>query len=82
MREPVQRNMIQRLDRRMVNAGRKRDVLIVCTTGCCGHTNRSYPLIWAELYHVELLHRLEPRHPCGAGDDGLFVIARSHHEAG
>ena len=49
-----QRNMVQRSDGRMVNAGRLRGMLIVCATGCCcGHTNRGYAPVPGDLYHAE-----------------------------
>jgi len=54
MAEQLQRNMVQRLDGRMVNAGRKRGMLTVCATGCCcGHTERGYAPVWPDLYHNE-----------------------------
>ncbi|NOK64278.1 MAG: cobalt chelatase [Chloroflexi bacterium AL-W] len=54
MSEKLQRNMVQRLDGRMVNAGRKRGMLTVCATGCCcGHTDRGFAPIWEDLYHNE-----------------------------
>jgi cobaltochelatase CobN len=48
------RNMVQRLDGRLVNAGRLRGMLIVCATGCCcGHTNRGFAPVPTDLYHHE-----------------------------
>ena len=35
MSEVRQRNMVQRLDGRLINAGRLRGMLLVCATGCC-----------------------------------------------
>ncbi len=49
-----QRNMVQRIDGKLVNAGRKRGMLAVCATGCCcGLTDRGYAPVWHELYHTE-----------------------------
>jgi len=54
MSERLQRNMVQRIDGRMVNAGRKRGMLFVCATGCCcGHTERGFAPVPTELYHQE-----------------------------
>ncbi|MCG8348444.1 MAG: cobaltochelatase subunit CobN [Chloroflexales bacterium] len=54
MDEGLKRNMVQRLDGRMVNAGRKRGMLLVCATGCCcGHTERGHAPVWTDLYHTE-----------------------------
>jgi cobaltochelatase CobN len=54
MNERLQRNMVERLDGRRVNAGLKRGMLFVCATGCCcGHTDRGYAPVWPELYHEE-----------------------------
>ncbi|PLS80198.1 MAG: cobaltochelatase subunit CobN [Chloroflexi bacterium] len=54
MSDHQQRNMVQRLDGRLVNAGRKRGMLCVCATGCCcGHTDRGFAPVWHELYHTE-----------------------------
>ncbi|MCX6047419.1 MAG: cobalt chelatase, partial [Chloroflexi bacterium] len=52
--ETRQRNMVQRLDGRMINAGAYRGMLIVCATGCCcGHTDRGYAPVPSDLYHNE-----------------------------
>ncbi|CAN5523929.1 cobaltochelatase subunit CobN [soil metagenome] len=52
--ETRQRNMVQRLDGRMINAGAYRGMLIVCATGCCcGHTDRGYAPVPTDLYHNE-----------------------------
>lgn len=49
-----QRNMVQRLDGRLVNAGRLRGMLIICINGCCcGHTGRGFAPVHADLYHHE-----------------------------
>jgi cobaltochelatase CobN len=49
-----QRNMVQRLDGRMVNAGRKRGMLMVCVHGCCcGLTERGFAPVPTDLYHNE-----------------------------
>lgn len=54
MAESLKRNMVQRLDGRMVNAGARRGMLIVCATGCCcGHTERGFAPVPADLYHRE-----------------------------
>ena len=54
MHERLQRNMVQRIDGRMVNAGMKRGMLFVCATGCCcGHTDRGYAPVPTDLYHQE-----------------------------
>lgn len=54
MDERASRNMVQRLDGRLVNAGRKRGMLIVCATGCCcGHVERRFAPVPHELYHNE-----------------------------
>ncbi|HSH82043.1 MAG TPA: (2Fe-2S) ferredoxin domain-containing protein, partial [Herpetosiphonaceae bacterium] len=51
---PPQRNMVQRIDGKLVNAGRRRGMLAVCATGCCcGLTDRGYAPVWSELYHNE-----------------------------
>jgi cobaltochelatase CobN len=48
------RNMVQRIDGRLVNAGRLRGMLIVCATGCCcGHTERGFAPVPQDLYHQE-----------------------------
>lgn len=50
----LKRNMIQRRDGRLVNAGMKRGMLVVCATGCCcGHTDRGYLPVPSDLYHQE-----------------------------
>ncbi len=54
MAEQLKRNMVQRLDGRMVNAGARRGMLIVCATGCCcGHTERGFAPVPVDLYHQE-----------------------------
>src|SRR5258706_8722830 len=54
MQERHQRNMVQRIDGRMVNAGMRRGMLFVCATGCCcGHTDRGYAPVPTDLYHQE-----------------------------
>ncbi|MFN3373561.1 MAG: cobalt chelatase, partial [Chloroflexus sp.] len=54
MAESLKRNMVQRLDGRMVNAGARRGMLIVCATGCCcGHTERGFAPVPTDLYHSE-----------------------------
>jgi len=54
MAERHQRNMVQRSDGRLVNAGRKRGMLMVCATGCCcGHTDRGFAPVPHDLYHDE-----------------------------
>ncbi|HHY54324.1 MAG TPA: cobaltochelatase subunit CobN [Chloroflexi bacterium] len=48
------RNMVERLDGRMVNAGRLRGMLSVCASGCCcGHTERGFAPVEVNLYHTE-----------------------------
>src|SRR5215208_3877794 len=48
------RNMVQRSDGRMVNAGTKRGMLVVCATGCCcGRTERGFAPVPTDLYHSE-----------------------------
>ena len=52
--ETRQRNMVERIDGRMVNAGRLRGMIMVCINGCCcGHTDRGYVPVPADLYHSE-----------------------------
>jgi cobaltochelatase CobN len=52
--ERLKRNMVQRIDGRMVNAGMRRGMLFVCATGCCcGHTDRGYLPVPTDLYHQE-----------------------------
>ena len=54
MGEQLKRNMVQRLDGRLVNAGARRGMLIVCATGCCcGHTERGFAPVPTDLYHQE-----------------------------
>jgi len=49
-----QRNMVERIDGRMVNAGRLRGMLMVCVNGCCcGLTDRGFAPVSTELYHSE-----------------------------
>lgn len=49
-----QRNMVERLDGRMVNAGRLRGMLLVCVNGCCcGLTDRGFAPVPTDLYHAE-----------------------------
>lgn len=46
--------MVHRLDGRMVNAGRKRGMLMVCVHGCCcGITERGFAPVPSDLYHQE-----------------------------
>jgi cobaltochelatase CobN len=46
--------MVQRLDGRMVNAGRKRGMLMVCATGCCcGIVERGFAPVPTDLHHNE-----------------------------
>lgn len=48
------RNMVERIDGRMVNAGRLRGMLSVCAFGCCcGHTERGFSPVDTALYHTE-----------------------------
>lgn len=52
--ETRQRNMVQRIDGRMVNAGRMRGMIMVCATGCCcGITERGFAPVPQDLYHQE-----------------------------
>ena len=54
MAERLKRNMVQRIDGRMVNAGARRGMLIVCATGCCcGHTERGFAPVPTWRYHQE-----------------------------
>ncbi len=54
MAERLKRNMVLRTDGRMVNAGARRGMLIVCATGCCcGHTERGFAPVPGDLYHHE-----------------------------
>ena len=46
--------MVQRVDGRMVNAGQRRGMLMVCATGCCcGLTDRGFAPVPRDLYHNE-----------------------------
>ncbi len=48
------RNMVERLDGRMVNSGQLRGMLFVCATGCCcGRTERGFAEVDGDLYHAE-----------------------------
>ncbi len=52
--ERLKRNMVQRSDGRLVNAGARRGMLIVCATGCCcGHTERGFAPVRTDIYHEE-----------------------------
>lgn len=52
--ERRQRNMVERIDGRMVNAGQLRGMLTVCATGCCcGRTERGFAPVDTDLYHHE-----------------------------
>ena len=52
--ERQSRNMVQRVDGRMVNAGTRRGMLVVCATGCCcGRTERGFAPVPTDLYHTE-----------------------------
>lgn len=54
MAEFRKRNMVERLDGHLVNAGRLRGMLIVCATGCCcGRTERGYAEVEQDFYHAE-----------------------------
>ncbi|ABU56773.1 cobaltochelatase subunit CobN [Roseiflexus castenholzii] len=54
MAERLKRNMVQRTDGRLVNAGARRGMLIVCATGCCcGHTERGFAPVPVDRYHQE-----------------------------
>lgn len=54
MAERLKRNMVQRSDGRLVNAGARRGMLIVCATGCCcGHTERGFAPVRTDIYHEE-----------------------------
>ena len=54
MHERQQRNMVQRLDGRLVNAGGKRGMPTVCATGCCcGHSSAASRAVPTDLYHDE-----------------------------
>lgn len=46
--------MVQRRDGRLVNAGARRGMLMVCATGCCcGHTDRGFMPVPTDLYHQQ-----------------------------
>ena len=48
------RNMVERIDGRMVNSGQLRGMLFVCATGCCcGRTERGFAEVDEDLYHAE-----------------------------
>lgn len=52
--ETRRRNMVQRIDGRMINAGALRGMIMVCATGCCcGHTERGFAPVPQDLYHRE-----------------------------
>lgn len=54
MAEIRKRNMVERLDGRMVNSGQLRGMLFVCATGCCcGRTERGFAEVDEDLYHIE-----------------------------
>lgn len=58
MAEIRKRNMVERLDGRMVNSGLLRGMLIVCATGCCcGRTERGFAEVDEDLYHAEWIRR-------------------------
>ncbi len=53
-KEIRRRNMVERLDGRMVNAGRLRGMLLICVNGCCcGLTDRGFAPVDTDLYHAE-----------------------------
>jgi cobaltochelatase CobN len=53
-KETRQRNMVQRIDGRLVNAGAFRGMIMVCATGCCcGVTERGFAPVPRDLYHQE-----------------------------
>lgn len=73
--------MVQCLDGRMVNAGAKRGMLLVCATGCCcGLTDRGYqteqldpsklPLLQRQIWETIQKNRL---------DDDLRYILKADH---
>lgn len=54
MAEIRKRNMVERIDGRMVNSGQLRGMLFVCATGCCcGRTVRGFAEVDEALYHAE-----------------------------
>src|SRR5258706_15609607 len=54
MNERQQRNMVQSIDGRVVNAGRKRGMLMVYVHGCCcGLIDRGFAPVPTDLYHNE-----------------------------
>ncbi len=54
MAEIRKRNMVERLDGRMVNSGQLRGMLFVCATGCCcGRTERGFAEVDEDLYQAE-----------------------------
>lgn len=54
MAETRQRNMVQRLDGRIVNAGSVRGMISICITGCCcGHTDRGFAPVDGDFWHHE-----------------------------
>ncbi len=54
MAEIRKRNMVERLDGRLVNSGQLRGMLFVCATGCCcGRTERGFAEVDEDLYHAE-----------------------------
>ncbi len=58
MAEIRRRNMVERLDGRMVNSGQLRGMLFVCATGCCcGRTERGFAEVDEDLYHAEWTRR-------------------------
>ena len=58
MAEIRKRNMVERLDGRMVNSGQLRGMLFVCATGCCcGRTERGFAEVDEDLYHAEWTRR-------------------------
>ena len=58
MAEIRSRNMVERLDGRMVNSGQLRGMLFVCATGCCcGRTERGFAEVDEDLYHGEWIRR-------------------------
>ena len=58
MAEIHKRNMVERLDGRMVNSGQLRGMLFVCATGCCcGRTERGFAEVDEDLYHAEWTRR-------------------------
>ncbi len=92
MADQLRRTMLQRRDARLVNAARKRGMLIVCAAGgCCGQATCGDASPGIELYlRPELrrlfasaaptltaaFHDLTPQRPYPDGGDGLWVFAR------